>query len=158
MNEIRRAQTDEAGELSELAFRSKAHWGYDAAFMEACREELAVPASAFDTEIVRLCLRDGQIAGFYRLVEEPEEGEGAWEIEAFFVDPSFIGTGVGKALWHDLLEQARMAGASLLISQSDPDAEGFYATMGMVRTGERPSASIEGRMLPLLELQIEAEG
>lgn len=31
---IRRARADEAGTLSELAFRSKAHWGYDDDFME----------------------------------------------------------------------------------------------------------------------------
>ncbi len=39
---IRDARPGEAGELSGLAFRSKAHWGYSTAFMEACRSELAV--------------------------------------------------------------------------------------------------------------------
>ncbi len=39
---IRPARADEARELGEPAFRSKAHWGYGAAFMEACREDLAV--------------------------------------------------------------------------------------------------------------------
>ena len=32
---IREARPDEAELLSELAFRSKAHWGYDAEFLEA---------------------------------------------------------------------------------------------------------------------------
>jgi hypothetical protein len=40
--EIRKARPDEAGELTELALRSKAHWGYDEAFMASCREELTV--------------------------------------------------------------------------------------------------------------------
>ena len=41
---IRAARVGEAGFLSELALRSKAHWGYDAAFIEACRDELSVDA------------------------------------------------------------------------------------------------------------------
>lgn len=42
---IRDARPDEAGELTELALRSKAHWGYDEAFMASCREELTVRPS-----------------------------------------------------------------------------------------------------------------
>ena len=37
---------DEADRLSDLAFRSKAHWGYSPEFMEACREELRVAVAA----------------------------------------------------------------------------------------------------------------
>jgi hypothetical protein len=37
---IRPAQADEVEALTALALRSKAHWGYDDAFMEACRAEL----------------------------------------------------------------------------------------------------------------------
>ena len=44
---IRPARSGEAKALSDLALRSKAHWGYDAAFMAACRAELTVtPAQA----------------------------------------------------------------------------------------------------------------
>ena len=39
---IRPARAEECESLSELARRSKAVWGYDAAFMAACHEELAV--------------------------------------------------------------------------------------------------------------------
>ena len=39
---VRPARADEAGTLTELAMRAKASWGYDAAFMAACREELTL--------------------------------------------------------------------------------------------------------------------
>lgn len=42
---IRLARVTEAEILSDLALRSKAHWGYDAEFIEACRDELTVDAS-----------------------------------------------------------------------------------------------------------------
>ena len=39
---IRTPRPDELSSLSDLCFRSKAVWGYDAAFMEACRGELTL--------------------------------------------------------------------------------------------------------------------
>ena len=38
---IRSASVDELPGLSDLCFRSKAVWGYDEKFMEACRRELS---------------------------------------------------------------------------------------------------------------------
>ena len=37
---LRPARVDEAGLLSDLALRSKAHWGYSPEFIERCRTEL----------------------------------------------------------------------------------------------------------------------
>ena len=39
---IRDASPGDCEALSALAFSSKAHWGYDDAFMAACRDELTV--------------------------------------------------------------------------------------------------------------------
>jgi len=50
MPTIRPARREECGLLTELALRSKAVWGYDAAFMEACREELTIRREMFDSE------------------------------------------------------------------------------------------------------------
>ncbi len=144
----------DAPEMSALAFRAKAYWGYDDAFMEACREELAVPVEAFEAETVRIVSADGAMAGFYRLVLDGDEAE----LEAMFVDPPFIGKGVGKRLWRDMLAIAQQAGARRLVCQADPNAEAFYLAMGMRRFGEKPSESIPGRSLPMLELALPASG
>jgi hypothetical protein len=47
--QIRRALPGEAASLSALALRSKALWGYDAAFIEACRASLTVDPEAIAT-------------------------------------------------------------------------------------------------------------
>jgi len=39
---IRPARAGEEAELTELAVRSKGHWGHDAAFLERARPELTV--------------------------------------------------------------------------------------------------------------------
>lgn len=49
------------------------------------------------------------------------------------------------------LAPPELAGCVLVI-QSDPSAEGFYRVRGAQRVGERESASVAGRWLPLLEL------
>src|ERR1019366_8328107 len=44
---IRQARPDEAGLLTEVAMRLKAHWGYDAAFMANVRADLEVVPEKF---------------------------------------------------------------------------------------------------------------
>ena len=39
---FRSATAADAAELTDIAFRSKAYWGYSEEFMEACREELTL--------------------------------------------------------------------------------------------------------------------
>ncbi|MGI5472915.1 hypothetical protein [Streptomyces sp. CA-132043] len=46
---IRPAFATEAETLSDLALRSKAHWGYDTAFLGACRDELTVGAHEMES-------------------------------------------------------------------------------------------------------------
>src|SRR3546814_14945630 len=43
---LRLAKSSECGSLSALALRSKAYWGYDSAFLQACRDELTVSPKA----------------------------------------------------------------------------------------------------------------
>jgi len=37
---VRAARLDDASDLSALAWRSKAYWGYEQSFLNACRDEL----------------------------------------------------------------------------------------------------------------------
>lgn len=71
---IRRARVDEAALLSDLALRSKAHWGYDVAFLEACRPLLTLTADYVATHPVYILEQDGAVAGFYGL--EPPAATG----------------------------------------------------------------------------------
>ncbi|HIF08892.1 MAG TPA: hypothetical protein EYQ81_02945 [Sneathiellales bacterium] len=85
--------SEDAVALTDLAFRSKAHWGYDAGFMAACRGELTVPPAYLNTELSGI-FQDGlAIYGFYLLTRTSETGLA--ELTFFFVDPEQIGTGVG---------------------------------------------------------------
>lgn len=71
-------------------------------------------------------------------------------LEALFVDPSMIGTGVGRRLFLWSVEAARALGAARMEIASDPGAAAFYRAMGAVDAGEVASGSIPGRKLPRL--------
>jgi GNAT superfamily N-acetyltransferase len=147
---LRAARVDEAAMLSELALRSKAHWGYSAEFIEACREELTVHPGEINAGRVTVAELDGVVVGMYLIGGAPPLGE----IEDFFVEPAHIGTGLGGLMFRALRAAATEAGFTHLRVDADPNAAGFYERQGAVRIGEEPSGSISGRMLPRLELEL----
>lgn len=151
---LRPAAPGEAAALTELALRSKGHWGYDTAFLEACRAELTMrDAELAARRTVVAELPDGRIVGFRTLEGEPPVGV----LGMMFVDPDTIGHGVGRALATDLAAEARAAGFTLLTIDADPNAEAFYLAQGAVRVGGTPSGSIPGRVLPRLELRLSPD-
>ena len=147
----RAATVEDVDELSELALASKGVWGYDRDFLEACREELTVHPHDLTRDVVRLLEDDEGIAGFYQLRRDDPEPEIAC-VELFYVRPDALRCGHGRALWSDLVIEARRAGIRALHIEADPHAEDFYVAMGAHRVGDVPSGSIPGRRLPLLRL------
>ena len=142
---VRAARAGEEAALTELAIRSKGHWGHDAAFLERARPELTVRPEHLERWIVRVAERDGAVVGVAAV--DPV----AAELELLFVEPSAIGTGVGRMLLRDALDRAREAGLAELVIESDPDAEPFYRAQGAEPAGTRFSWST-GRELPLLRI------
>lgn len=148
---IRPGRADESARLSDLALRSKAHWGYSDAFLEACRDELSLAAADFGTDVVFVLERGHEIAGFYVL--EPLSADDV-ELGFLFVEPAEMGRGCGKRLLAHARDEAKRRGWRRIVVQSDPNAAAFYASCGARVVGVAPSASIPGRELPLLEIDL----
>ncbi len=148
---IRPARATEAGTLTELALRSKAYWGYDAQFMEACRDELTLAAHEVTRRRTTVAERDGRILGFTTLEGEPPTGV----LGMMFVDPQAIGQGIGRLLFEPTVATGRDLGFTRLTIDADPNAEPFYRAMGAVRTGDVPSGSVAGRVLPQMTVTIQ---
>ena len=142
---VRPARAGEEAALTELAVRSKGHWGHDAAFLARARAELTVRPGDLERWIVRVAQRGGEVVGFSAV------DVAAAELEMLFVEPAAIGTGVGGALLRDALARAAEAGVEALVIESDPDAEPFYRAAGAQPCGTRTSSST-GRDLPLLRI------
>ncbi len=148
---IRPAAAGECDLLSALALRSKAHWGYSADFIEACREELTYDAEYVDDNAVFVAEKAGRIVGFYALqgISKPEA-----ELTAMFVEPEHIGCGFGRALIDHAKGTAREFGIKAIVIQGDPNAVPFYQAAGGAYCGERVSGSIKGRVLPLFRIEL----
>jgi GNAT superfamily N-acetyltransferase len=136
--------------LSALMLRSKAHWGYDNAFLEACRHTLVVPETLIATGQVLVADDDGWAVGVAAVIGSAPE----MELDVCFVEPVAMGAGVGRLLVDAASALARRQGAETMVVQSDPNAEPFYARLGAVRIGEVQSDIEAGRLLPLLRFEL----
>jgi GNAT superfamily N-acetyltransferase len=150
---IRNAAPGESRLLSNLAFRSKAVWGYSSEFMESCRDELTVERdqiAAHDAFHV-VCEIGGEVVGFYVLRQISST---VFDLHALFIDPGKIGNGHGRFLMAHALQNVAKHGGLTLQIQSDPNATKFYEAAGAYRIGLLESGSIPGRQLPLLQIDV----
>ena len=148
---IRPARPQEADALTALCLRSKAHWGYDAAFMALSKDALTISPALIETGRVLVAEKDGALLGMASLA--PLRA-GVWDLLHMFVEPGAIGSGAGRALFASIADRARGFGGTMLSIQADPHAEAFYLKLGAVRVGEAPSESVAGRMLPMLDYDL----
>lgn len=153
---LREARADEASALSALAMRSKAHWGYNAAFMRACETELTLTEEQIDSpeSCTVVADRSGHLIGFHTLTLLADN---EFELEALFVEPAQIGHGIGSLLVQDAVARATRGQGRRIIIQGDPHAAAFYRACGATLIGERESGSIPGRYLPLFEIDLSRQ-
>ena len=135
--------------MREIAVEAKAHWGYDRALVE----EWALGGD-FDPESLRKRLlyvaeSDGRPVGWAALIPRGEVG---W-LEDLWVDPPWIGRGVGRMLFEHVAAEARQRGARRLEWEAEPNAQGFYEHLGA--TFVRDSEETEwGRVLEVLGVDL----
>jgi len=146
MIRLRPVRPDELAELTELCLRSKAVWGYDAAFMAACRAELTLQPRHLDTPMQVAETENGEVVGLAQIKVDGSEAE----LARLFIEPGVLRTGAGRLLFAWAAAEAHRLGAVRMTIDADPDAAAFYQRMGARLDGEVPSGSIPGRMLPRL--------
>ena len=150
MLRLRAPLANEMTALTELCLRSKAVWGYDQAFMEACRAELTLTPRDLETSRLQIAERDGTIVG----VAQVSAADDTAHLEKLFIEPDVLRAGAGRLLFDWALATARSLGARTMIIEADPGAAAFYRRMGATDDGVAPSASIPGRFLPRLRLNL----
>ncbi|MGA4840078.1 GNAT family N-acetyltransferase [Streptomyces sp. G45] len=133
---IQRATAEDAAPLTALMHASRAYQGAYAPMIEGYRVTAAYIArhevyKAVDPD-------DGdRLLGFYALVLDPLVLDPP-ELDLAFVADAAQGRGVGRLLMDHMKERARSAGLRAVRVVSNPPAEGFYRSVGAVRTGTVP--------------------
>jgi GNAT superfamily N-acetyltransferase len=143
---IRPPAVEELPALSALCRRSKAVWGYDKDFMEACRRELCIEPRDLQSTSIAVAEQDGRLVG----VAQIKVIGGEADLLKLFVEPTALRSGIGRALFAWASDLATSQGADRVVVEADPDAAPFYRRMGAQDVGLTPSGSIPGRMLPKL--------
>ena len=145
---IKRAESKDSNQLTNLTLRSKNHWGYGTELMQQWKEELTVSSEFIDNNHVYSLEIEGNIAGFYGYyLKDPL----TIKLEFLFIDPPFVGKGYGKILMDDFLDRVADTGAKRITLDADPNAENFYLRYGFRAIGKLPT-SIKDRYLPVMEL------
>ena len=147
---IRAPTFNELSGLSDLCFRSKAVWGYDEKFMEACRGELSFEPRDLELTPIAVAELNGKPIG----VAQVKVVDGEADLLKLFVEPSALRSGTGKALLVWATDVAKKLGATRLTIDADPDAAPFYRRMGAYDVGQAPFGSVPGRMLPKLVMNL----
>jgi len=150
--EIRRADSSEAEQLTDIAHAAKRHWGYPEKWIEQWQADLTItPEFIADNEVFVAIVNDS-IAGCCALVVTGALAE----IEHMWIKPEHMGSGVGRALFEHARERARELQLPMLELSADPNAEGFYERMGAKRIADIP-ASMNGaaaRVLPRMRINL----
>lgn len=146
--QVRAPHPNEGPRLREIAVSAKAHWGYDRPMVvEWARQGVTVGPSAGREIFVAEAL--GQPIAWAAVIDR---GDVCW-LDDLWVEPAWIGSGVGTRLFRHAVDAARRLGATTLEWESEPNAVGFYDRMGgrFVRQSE---ASEWGRILPVMAIDL----
>src|ERR1700716_4323707 len=103
MIQLRDARKSELPSLGDLCLRSKAVWGYDDAFMTACRTELTLRPDELRSTHLQVAERDTGAVG---LAQVKVTGPDA-DLLKLFVDPAELRSGVGRLLFEWTTAMAR---------------------------------------------------
>ncbi len=142
---ISKLDPSKAHELTQLAYRSKAHWGYNYAQMKGWIDDLNVTSSYFEKFEVHGYSINRQILGFYSY---QVQGTQVY-MDMLFVDPDYFKRGIGRQLVQHLLSLCTPLDLNEISLHADPHAVEFYKCMGFTVTGSKPS-NISGRHLPIM--------
>ena len=131
---IRAAGPREGERLREIAIASKSYWGYD---LDRVRQWAALgdfSAEGLRTKEVYVAEVAGRAVGWAALIPR---GEVCW-LEDLWIEPAWIGKGIGTRLFAHVAERGRALAATRLEWEAERHAIGFYERMGgrYLRDGE----------------------
>lgn len=98
---IRKAEGTDSRDLVIWHTAQKLYWGYYKEFLDNCREDLTITEEYIAANQVYVLEKENKIVAFYSFYLKQKK------LESLFIDPDYIGKGLGKFLWSDLLREPR---------------------------------------------------
>jgi N-acetylglutamate synthase-like GNAT family acetyltransferase len=143
--QLRAAAPSDYERLRELTRESKAHWGYDRDFVCGWAEGLT-----FESDCERWVAEvDGEVVAWAALIPPADD---VAVLDDLWVDPAWIGHGLGSRLFRLAANRARELGAGRLEWGAEPNAVGFYEKLGGRKL--RDHVTEWGRVAPWMGLEL----
>lgn len=120
---VRPAARADHERLRELTFESKAHWGYDRDLVRRWADGLELE----DGQERWAVEADGAIVAWAGLIP-PTDGIAI--LDHLWVDPAWMGRGLGSRLFRVAADRARGLEAERMEWGAEPNAVGFYEKAG----------------------------
>jgi GNAT superfamily N-acetyltransferase len=148
---LRAGRPDEGARLKEIAIAAKCFWGYEPDRVRAWADQGDFTSERLRELIVFVAAdAGGRAIGWASLIPKGEVG---W-LEDLWIDPVWIGSGVGSLLFRRAADHAKTLGATRLEWEAEPNAIGFYEKMG--GTYLRQSEQTEwGRILEVMGVELD---
>lgn len=123
---IRSVAPDEGERLREIAIAAKEYWGYET---DRLREWAAMgdfSAAGLRQKDFYIAAVEGRAVGWAAAIDRGE----VWWLDDLWIEPEWMGQGIGSRLFRHAAEQGRAAGAARMEWEAEPNALGFYEKMG----------------------------
>jgi GNAT superfamily N-acetyltransferase len=151
---IRRAHSEDAQTLSQIALLSKAHWPYPKEYLEKCVEALRIDREYISAWPVFVAEVQNRPVGFFALKVINQEPR----LDHLWILPEYIGKSVGAGLFKLATQEAQKLNWVSFRLAADPYAIGFYEKMGAVRIGTVQSRIKPDLFLPHMEYKFSCQG
>ena len=146
--QIEKAQKDDHIILSKITYLGKAFWGYDKELLDKWKDDLTITPEYISINETFKLISAGQIIGYYSFLELENN---IIKLDFLFILPEYIGSGIGKLLMNDFINNVINRNAHKIILDADPNAEKFYSKFGF-KTYNYLESSVINRFLPQMEL------
>jgi GNAT superfamily N-acetyltransferase len=147
---IRPARTDEGARLKEIAVDAKGFWGYEPGKVREWADKGDFSPQRLRELTVFVAESGAQAIGWCSLIPKDDVG---W-LEDLWIEPEWVGKGVGSLLFRQAAAHAKELGAKRLEWEAEPNAIGFYEKMGgrYVRESEQTEW---GRRLSVMGVELD---
>ena len=143
--EFRDAEVNDIDQLNIVSLAAKGHWGYPEEWLDKWKGDLKINETHVTEHSITIIEVNEEVVGFCCIGENKE----VYELMHLWILPSFIGRGLGKLLLDEAVRKAVVKDKKI-ITEADPNAQGFYERQGFKKVGEIESYP-KGRFLPVME-------
>lgn len=147
---VRPADATEGERLREIAIASKGYWRYDLDQVRqwAAMGDFSEEGLLRDREVY-VADADGRAIAWAAV---SRKGDVAW-LDDLWVEPEWIGKGIGSRLFRHAVDRAGRLGAKRLEWEAEPNAVGFYERLGG-RYLRDSAPGVWGRINPVMGVEL----